>query len=123
MLSPLKAGLDIRLATRCQRIETVGCGQASRFRAGSWVGYRLAYSKDNVEIARILDVIGVTPAATVRCIQTTGVDDFAAVAQRATAAKRWAYKTQLLATQRDKATELNWFPTGPNLELEQHEQK
>ena len=58
-------------------------------------------------IARILDVIEVTPAATVRCIETTGVGDFAAVAQRATAAKRWGYKTQLLATQCDKATELN----------------
>ena len=63
--------------------------------------------KDNVGIARILDVSEVTPAATVRCIATTGVDDFAAGAQRATAAKRWACKTQLLATQRDKATELD----------------
>ncbi len=81
------------------------------------------YVQDNVGIASLLDVIGVTPAATVRCIETTGVDDFAAVAQRATAAKRWGNKTQLLAMQRDKATELNSLPTGLNLELRQHEQK
>jgi len=50
------------------------------------------YRKDNAGIARIVAVIEVTPAATLRCIETTGVDDFAAVAQRATAAKRLAYK-------------------------------
>ncbi len=89
------------MLTATKRIETAGYGQAADSVPGA------GYVQDNVGIARILDVIEVTPAATLRCIETTGVDDFAAVAQRATAAKRLACKTQPLATQRDKATELN----------------